>query len=244
MSVHALPTVAANRKMHGDLSDTRALLEALIAEAAPCHTPVFVPATLLAPLSGLPITLGGQDCHQMPSGAYTGAVSAAMLVEAGAREVLLGHSERRAVGDTDAAVAQKVQQAQAVGLRTIVCVGESAAERAAGAAERVTSAQLRGSLNGADPRRLAVAYEPLWAIGTGVTPSVEEVAATHAALRRTLRALFPDAEVPLWYGGSVNAGNAEALAAIAGVDGALVGGACLQPEAFLTIVRAFARTRR
>jgi triosephosphate isomerase (TIM) len=240
--------VAGNWKMHGlraDLGEVRA-----IAEAAGHHPNVdvalCVPSTLIAhardAAGALPI--GGQDCHAAQKGAHTGCVSAGMLAEAGARLVIIGHSERRAdQHETDADAKGKAEAAHAAGLDVILCVGETLGERDAGRAEAVVEAQLTGSLpKGAAGDWLAIAYEPVWAIGTGRTASVEDVATMHGTLRARLEALVgPEAtRIRLLYGGSVNAENATALLGTDDVDGALVGGASLTAAKFVPIIEAAA----
>ena len=248
------PYIVGNWKMNGVkamLAEARA-----IDRAAGRHPSVEValapPATLIGPLRDAVSTIGvgGQDCHVADKGAHTGDVSAAMLADAGADFVILGHSERRRDhGESDAMVKAKAEAALAAGLNLIVCVGETLAERDAGQAEAVVSAQVDGSMPAlADPAsaglRLAIAYEPVWAIGTGRVAAVEDVAAMHAAIRaRLVAALGPDsngagAAVRILYGGSVTAENAAALLAAEGVGGALVGGASLTTEAFLPIIAA------
>ncbi len=208
---------------------------------------VCPPATLLADiardLAGTAVETGGQDCHTGTSGAHTGDVSAQMLADAGARLVILGHSERRADhGEADALVAAKVTAALAAGLEAIVCVGETEAERDAGRAEAVVLGQLAGSLpEGVDPAAVTIAYEPVWAIGTGRTPTVADVAAMHGAIRAALVARFgaeAGGAVAILYGGSVKPSNAAELMAVADVNGALVGGASLKAGDFLPIVLA------
>jgi triosephosphate isomerase len=191
------------------------------------------------------LAVGGQDCHTQSSGAFTGDVSAAMLVDAGARFVIVGHSERRALhGETDALIRTKAEAAQAADLSVIVCVGETEAERDAGSAEAVVTGQLEGSLprgeNADSPARLAVAYEPVWAIGTGRVPSVDDVGAMHRAVRAKLIEIYGEtgSAVRILYGGSVNASNAVELLAADEVSGALVGGASLTAESFMAIVAA------
>ena len=245
------PYIVGNWKMNGtraSLSEARA-----IDRAAARYPGVAValapPATLIAALREAVdgIGVGGQDCHAEAKGAFTGDVSATQLKDAGADFAIVGHSERRAHhGETDAMVRAKAEAALSSGLGAIVCVGESLAERDGGQAEVVVSRQLDGSLPGGDaacaavPERLAIAYEPVWAIGTGRVAAVADVVAMHAALRQRLIAAYGDAGegVRILYGGSVNAENAAALLAAEGVDGALVGGASLTAEAFLPIVAA------
>lgn len=236
-----LPKLAAgNWKMNGltaSLAEARAL-----AEAHPepgCQVLLCPPATLLAPmaqaLAGSAVRIGGQDCHANAKGAHTGDISAAMLADAGAGFVILGHSERRADhGETDATVAAKVQAAWGAGLVAIVCMGETLAQRDAGKTLAVVAGQLAGSLpEGATAANTVIAYEPVWAIGTGRTPTSDQIAEVHAALR----AQAP-AGVRLLYGGSVNPANAASIFALANVDGALVGGASLKAEDFGAIIRA------
>lgn len=205
------------------------------------------PFTLVAALAEAAETIqvGGQDCHEQASGAFTGDVSAAMLADAGAGFVILGHSERRALhGEKDALVKAKAEAALAAGLGVIVCVGETEAERDAGKAEAVVTKQLAGSLPGGEGAvaGLTVAYEPVWAIGTGRVPSVDDVSAMHRAIRAKLIAMFGEegAGVRILYGGSVNAGNAAELLEADDVGGALVGGASLTADSFLAIVLAAA----
>lgn len=235
--------VAGNWKMNGLVADATALAQELarLAAAQPPAAELLVcpPFTLLGLvgrlLSGSAVALGGQDCHAAPQGAHTGDVSAEMLQDLGCRYVILGHSERRADhGEGDAAVCGKILAAWRAGLVAILCVGETRAEREAGRAEAVVAAQLGGSMpQGADAARLVVAYEPVWAIGTGLTPTGEDIARMHAAIR----ARAP-AGVRILYGGSVNPGNAAAIFALAEVDGALVGGASLKAQDFWAIARA------
>ena len=204
------------------------------------------PATLLAAmattLQGQGVLIGGQDCHPAASGAHTGDIAASMLKDCGASCVILGHSERRADhGETSALVAQKVQAAASVGLVAIVCVGETEAQRDAGMAEEIVLDQLRASLpDGIAAESVLIAYEPVWAIGTGRIPSSGDVAAMHSAIRTALRARFGDAGqgVSILYGGSVKPDNARELMSIGDVDGALVGGASLKAATFLPILDA------
>lgn len=236
--------IAGNWKMNRGGADA-APLAAAIAAAAPAQADLVVcpPFTALAAvagaLAGSPVGLGAQDCHAAASGAHTGDIAAPMLAEAGCRWVILGHSERRAAhAETDAAVRAKAEAARAAGLIPIVCVGESEAERAAGRALAVVAAQCAGSL----PRDFAgaLAYEPIWAIGTGRTPTAEEVAEMHAALRAELARHLGRAgdAVRILYGGSVSPANAGRLLHLPEVGGALVGGASLTAESFLAIAAA------
>jgi triosephosphate isomerase (TIM) len=226
--------IAGNWKMNGSAP---ALAEIdLIAEAAqPLAVDVAIcpPFTLIAAACGRGIPIGGQDCHAKVSGAHTGCVAADMLVEAGAVFCIVGHSERRTDnGETDADVRAKAEAVIAAGMTAIVCVGETLAERDAGEAVAVVKRQLAGSLPGILDKTV-VAYEPVWAIGTGRTPSTEDVAEIHAEIR----AIVGDS-VRILYGGSVKAVNAAEMLNIANVDGALVGGASLTAADFNPIVAA------
>jgi triosephosphate isomerase len=228
---------AGNWKMNGLAADLPALA-AIAAGARGARSAVVValPATLLSRAAPLGLALAGQDCHAAPKGPHTGDISAPMLADAGAGWVILGHSERRRDhGETDAMVAAKAAAARAAGLTAIVCLGETEAEYRAGATLGVLSRQLAASLPaGATASDTVVAYEPVWAIGTGLTPAPAEIAAAHAHLRARL----PDPRIPILYGGSVTPANAAAIFAVADVDGALVGGASLRPETFLPILAA------
>ena len=190
------------------------------------------------------LAIGGQDCHAAARGAHTGCVSAPMLVEAGATLTIVGHSERRAAQhETDAEVKAKAEAAIAAGLTAIVCVGETESQRDAGEAAVVVEAQLRGSLPVAGGDMLVVAYEPVWAIGTGRTPTAADIGSMHGLIRTTLRDLLGGeraAAIRILYGGSVTASNAAELLAVTDVDGALVGGASLTAEAFVPIIDAAA----
>lgn len=240
--------VVGNWKMNGlaaSLDEATALAAALAGEPAAARVALCPPATLVERLAravaGGAVEVGGQDCHPKASGAHTGDVSAQMLRDAGAGLVILGHSERRADhGETDAQVAAKVEAALEAGLEPIVCVGESLDERKAGRAAEVVRRQVQGSLPAAlADAAFAVAYEPIWAIGTGLTPTLEEIEAIHGEVRRTLTGMFPQGgTTPILYGGSVKPANAEEILNAADVGGALVGGASLKAADFLTIVRA------
>jgi triosephosphate isomerase len=243
------PLIAGNWKMNGaaaSLAEARAVADALTEAPAEARVALCPPATLLdrmaATLKGTAVELGGQDCHAEAGGAYTGDVCADMLKDAGATLVILGHSERRAgYGESDAAVAAKVESALRSGLEPIVCVGETLEERKAGRALEVVTAQVRGSLPDAlKGRAFAVAYEPVWAIGTGLTPTTPEIEEVHVAIRQTLEATFgaEGKRVPILYGGSVKPANAQEILAAKEVGGALVGGASLKAADFLPIIRA------
>ncbi|OHC58689.1 MAG: triose-phosphate isomerase [Rhodobacterales bacterium RIFCSPHIGHO2_02_FULL_62_130] len=238
---------AGNWKMNGSLAalaEVRALLAAHPAPA--CEMLLCPPATLLAAMAGVAagtaLAVGGQDCHPQGSGAHTGDISAAMLKEAGAAYVILGHSERRADhGETDALVKAKAEAAHGAGLIPIICVGETEAERDAGKTLGVIGTQLYGSLpKDFTSANLVVAYEPVWAIGTGRTPSLDEIAEVHHYLRaRLIAKIGGDAtKLRLLYGGSVKPSNAVEIFDVQNVDGALVGGASLKAADFGAIVQA------
>lgn len=238
--------VAGNWKMNGTQA---ALAEIDAIAAAATATPdvdvaLGLPATLIAPaaLKAPDFSVGGQDCHWQRSGAHTGCLSAQMLKEAGARFVILGHSERRTDNhETSAEVLKKAQAAVAEGLQAIICVGETEAQRDAGEAVAVVTQQVRESLPSESKGSMtALAYEPVWAIGTGRTPSAADVAEMHAAIRAELVSLLGDegARVRILYGGSVKASNAAELLHIPNVDGALVGGASLKAVDFVPIISA------
>jgi triosephosphate isomerase len=239
--------IAGNWKMNGlghSLAEAEALSRALSAEPANCRVALCPPATLISrmvtELKGGPVEIGAQDCHEAASGAFTGDLSAEMLRDAGAHLVILGHSERRTLHhETDAMVAAKVEAALRAGLEPVICIGESLAQRQAGDALNVVTRQLKGSLPPAlAGHRFAIAYEPVWAIGSGLTPTIAEIEAVHRAVREHLEAAFTASAAPVLYGGSVNAENAAAILAAKDVNGALVGGASLKSSDFLKIVRA------
>lgn len=239
--------IAGNWKMNGSLAANAALMGELLAGIGQpaCDVAVCVPTVYLAQVQLLlagqgGIALGAQDVSQHESGAYTGDVSAAMLKELGARYVIVGHNERRQYqGETDAQVAVKAQRALAAGLTPIVCVGETLREREQGETESVVGRQLSAviQLNGERLADLVVAYEPVWAIGTGRTATPEQAQAVHAALRALLAAAdLQAAGVRILYGGSMNAGNAAELLAQPDIDGGLIGGASLKARDFLKII--------
>jgi triosephosphate isomerase (TIM) len=241
------PLIAGNWKMNGlkaSLAEFEAMLAGAQAVAAKADLLVCPPATLLATFAekargAKTLSLGGQDCHPKPSGAHTGDLSAEMLADAGATAVIVGHSERRADhGETDALVRQKAEAAWRAGLTAIVCIGETQEQRDQGHALKICSAQLAGSLpDGATADNLTIAYEPVWAIGTGRTPTVDDVKQVHRFIRDTLNSRFngEGAKMRILYGGSVKPNNAAELLAIANVNGALVGGASLKASDFLAI---------
>jgi triosephosphate isomerase len=237
--------IAGNWKMNGlnaDLAELDGIAAA--ANGARCDVAIAVPATLIMAAAGRGVTIGAQDVHTGDKGAHTGCISAAMVKDAGGAFTIVGHSERRSdQGETDAEVRAKAEAARRHGLQVILCVGETLAERDAGRAEGVVTAQLAGSLpEGAGGEWLAIAYEPVWAIGTGRTPTMEDVGAMHRAIRAKLTDLIGDAaaQVRILYGGSVTGDNARELLAADDVDGALVGGASLTAAKFAPIVAAAA----
>ena len=239
---------AGNWKMNGT-GEALTALEA-IAGAHPAATVdllICPPATLLyraaQAVSGSRVRIGGQDCHAANAGAHTGDISASMLADAGASAVILGHSERRADhGETDAQVCDKARAALDAGLIAIICIGETLAQREAGQTLDVVCAQLAGSVpDGIDGSRVVIAYEPVWAIGTGLVPTLDQIAEVHDTLRQQLIGRFGSetAEaIRLLYGGSVKPGNAAEIFAVSNVDGALVGGASLSAADFSPIVTA------
>lgn len=227
--------------MNGMVADL-ATISAIAGAAAGVRveTLLCLPATLIAAAAPLGLSVGAQDCHAKAGGAHTGDLSAPMLADAGARYVIVGHSERRADhGETDGQVSAKVRAVWAAGLTAILCIGETEAQYRAGQTLAVLGDQLAGSLPaGATPANTIIAYEPVWAIGTGLTPTTAEIAATHAFIRGRL----PDPELSVLYGGSVSPSNAAAIFALADVDGGLVGGASLKAETFVPIIMALEAT--
>jgi triosephosphate isomerase len=243
--------IAGNWKMNGSLDSNAALVEAVLQglqnkQAWGCEVAVCAPAPYLAQLQALlrgsRIELGAQDVSMHEGGAFTGEVSTAMLKEFGVRYCIVGHSERRQYHqESDAAVALKAQRALAAGLTPIVCVGETLAQREAGQTEEVVKRQLAAVVhsNGHCISEIVLAYEPVWAIGTGKTASPEQAQQVHLVLRSQLKAASQHADrVRILYGGSMNASNAQALLSQADIDGGLVGGAALDAAAFLSIVAA------
>jgi triosephosphate isomerase len=234
--------IAGNWKMNRLRSGAQMLARELVSRARRPHRcdllvcpPFTIIDTVHDELSNSPIAVGGQDCHPQASGAFTGCISAEMLADVGCTYVIVGHSERRhGLGESDADVQAKTAAAWRAGLVAIVCVGETRAEREAGRAVEIVSGQIAGSIpDGATTDNLVAAYEPVWAIGTGLTPTTADISAIHAAIRR----LIP-AGTRILYGGSVNPRNAAEILALPEVDGALVGGASLKAEDFWAIAQA------
>jgi triosephosphate isomerase (TIM) len=254
MTPGVTPLIAGNWKMHGTVAEAAALAAGVRAGALDLPAELLVCPPFLhlegvaALLKGSRVAVGGQDCHAAPKGAHTGDIAAPMLRDAGATHVILGHSERRTDhAETDAAVRAKASAAAAAGLVAVVCVGETEAERLAGAAEAVVARQLADSLPDGFADAVAptggagiVAYEPVWAIGTGRTPTEADIAAIHGAIRARLTARFGAAgqAMRILYGGSMKPGNARAILALPHVDGGLVGGASLVAADFLAIAAA------
>jgi triosephosphate isomerase len=244
------PLIAGNWKMNGLKADALALARGVaegVRQAGWKDRQVLVcpPATLVMTIAdalrGSGVLVGGQDCHPKPSGAHTGDIAAEMLRDSGASHVIVGHSERRADhGETDAVVRSKAEAAWRASLVPVICIGETLAEREAGKTLVVLETQLKGSVpNGATAANTVVAYEPVWAIGTGKTPTTAEVASAHAHIRKVLAGVMNcAAQVRLLYGGSVKESNAAELLAADDVDGALVGGASLKAAEFLAIAKA------
>jgi len=252
MATHTKPVLAANWKMHHGPTAAAEFLETFLGRHArrDDRTVILFPSaiaftTARAAASARPdVRFGVQNIHPAEKGAFTGETSAPMAVDAGAAFVLVGHSERRHVfGETDAETAEKCARAAAHGLVPVLCVGEKIEEREAGETDAVVLRQLRAGLAGLgadDLRRVIIAYEPVWAIGTGRTATPDDASSAHAAIRAELRAIGGSEtdEIPILYGGSVNVGNASTLLSAPGVDGLLVGGASLDPESWATICGA------
>lgn len=246
------PLVAGNWKMNGlraSVAEARTIRDAIDGPlvSLPIDVMIAPPATLIAGFAAAlgegPVLLAGQDCHQEPCGAHTGDIAAEMLRDAGASAVIVGHSERRADhGETSESVKAKAEAAHRAGLTAIICIGETKDERVSGNTLSVVSKQLKDSSPAsASAANTVIAYEPVWAIGTGLTPTPEDVKAVHAAIRRDLVDLFggEGSKMRILYGGSVKPENAATLMAVEHVDGALVGGASLKAGDFLAIVRAY-----
>lgn len=243
--------IAGNWKMNGTITATGGLVQAIAAgvlgdsvlstkcDVLVCPSFVHLPAARAA--LGSTLMLGAQDCSAQEGGAFTGDISAAMLKDAGCSYVILGHSERRQYqAETNGLVARKAAQAHAQGLITIICVGESALEREQGSAEDVVARQIEGSLPAStDSRNTVIAYEPVWAIGTGKTATPADAGAMHAFIRNRLKERLKDPEnIRILYGGSMKPDNAAELLATPNVDGGLIGGASLDPAQFLAIAKA------
>ena len=247
------PLVAGNWKMNGTMSEAVELASGLVGQSVahdplPCEILVCPPAHLLLPVLEVvkdsSVALGGQDCHAEPKGAHTGDVSAEMLVDVGCSFVIVGHSERRTNhAESGRMVCEKATAAHRAGLIPVICVGETEAQRDAGEALQTVGRQIAGSLpDGVSGSNTVIAYEPVWAIGTGRTPTSHEIAEVHAVMRDQLKErLGSDSDgLRLLYGGSVNPGNAQEIMSIENVDGGLIGGASLKVETFWPIVQAFA----
>jgi triosephosphate isomerase len=241
--------IAGNWKMNGlggdGLALARAVAQSVSAEALKCDVLICPPATLLREakrvIAGTPVALGAQDCHTDAKGAHTGDISAEMLKDCGCGFVIVGHSERRTDhGETDAQVCAKAEAARRAGLTAIVCIGETLQQRDAGQAIAVVTRQLAGSVpDGANAANTVIAYEPVWAIGTGRTPTNPEIAEVHGRIRVELTTRFRNgAEFRILYGGSVNAKNAAEILRVEHVNGGLVGGASLDAQSFLAICRS------
>ena len=236
---------AGNWKMNGTQANL-AEIQTIAESAQDIHSLAIIcpPAHLLHSAASLPgpLAIGGQNCHHAPSGAFTGDISAEQLADCGASYVILGHSERReGYGESDSLVRDKARAALNSGLTPIICLGESQEQRVGGRAIEVVLAQLTGSLP--DDAEVIIAYEPIWAIGTGLVPNVAEIAEVHDALRAQLHAIFAKGQdISILYGGSVKPSNAQEIFAITNVNGALVGGASLKAEDFLPIMRSLAES--
>jgi triosephosphate isomerase len=238
------PLVAGNWKMNGttpSLKEARLLAGMLKDVRLKCDVMICPPATLISTIrtvvKGAKIRLGGQDCHWNAQGAHTGDISAEMLKDSGCSAVIVGHSERRTDhGETDEIVRRKAEAAHRAGITAIICIGETLDERKAGHTLAVISRQLKGSVpQGATAENTVIAYEPVWAIGTGLTPTLPEVAEVHESIRKQV-----DSQMRILYGGSVKPANAAELMAVPNVNGALVGGASLKAADFIGIIKAYA----
>jgi triosephosphate isomerase len=242
------PLVAGNWKMHGTRQSLNEIKAVANGMSGPAEVAICPPATLIAAAAeaarGTNLLIGGQDCHWDATGAHTGDISADMIADAGGTLVIVGHSERRVDHkETDAMVRAKAEAVWRAGLLAIVCIGETEAERRSGTTESVLDRQLAGSVpDGATAAKTVIAYEPVWAIGTGLTPSNGDIVAAHTHIRRRLKErLGNEADaIRILYGGSVKPGNAGTILALDGVNGALVGGASLKAADFLAIVVACA----
>jgi triosephosphate isomerase len=242
------PLIAGNWKMNGlasNLAEAKAVAEGLEALKGRVDAMLCPPATLIAQMAwqtkDSPLMIGGQDCHPKPSGAHTGDVSAEMLKDAGAAAVIVGHSERRLDrGEADAMVRAKAEAVRRAGMSAIVCIGETEQERDSGETLDVVIRQFAGSVPDGDPDDIVIAYEPVWAIGTGRTPSEADIGEVHAHIRARLVGRFGEAgtKVRILYGGSMKPDNAAAILSVAEVNGGLVGGASLKAADFLAIIRA------
>ena len=247
MTTAIRPLIAGNWKMNGlraSMTELEAMLARASGVAAKCDLLVCPPTTLIAAFAekakgSRSLAIGAQDCHPKASGAHTGDISAEMLADAGAKAVIVGHSERRADhGESDALVRQKAEAVWRAALSAIVCIGETREQRDAGKTLDICGTQLKGSLpEGSTAARLVVAYEPVWAIGTGLTPTAGDVEQVHRFIRETLTSRFKGegAAIRILYGGSVKPSNAAELMGVANVNGALVGGASLNAADFLAI---------
>jgi triosephosphate isomerase len=242
--------IAGNWKMNGlasSLDEAARVAEGAAALAGSADAMICPPATLVAQMrwrtKDSPLLIGGQDCHPKPGGAHTGDISAEMLKDAGATAVIVGHSERRTdYGETDPLVRAKAEASHRAGLIAVICIGETERQRDAGETLGVVSRQLAGSVPDANPMETVIAYEPVWAIGTGRTPSEADIGEVHAHIRQALKARFGAAggTMRILYGGSMKPDNAKAILAVPDVNGGLVGGASLKSADFLAILRAAA----
>lgn len=249
MSRERRPVVIGNWKMNGlkaSVAELKAMMDAA-GDVKGCDVMICPPVTLVAAFAdtamGSAVAIGGQDCHASESGAHTGDIAAEMLADCGAKAVIVGHSERRADhAESDEIVRAKAEAAHRAGLTAIICVGETEHQRDAGDAEAVVGEQIRGSLpDDVNAENTIIAYEPVWAIGTGRTPTIDDIAAMHGFIRRTVADLKGDVApaIRLLYGGSVKPGNAGEILKVADVDGALVGGASLKAGDFAGIFTVF-----